>query len=565
MKRVAKISIVAIVLALFAMSFVVYDYLCINLPPTPHNYAAIAFPSDIVNNITEMDNTPVDNPISDAGATLGRVLFYDVDLSQNRTISCASCHIQQFSFSDTARFSVGFNGGLTGRNSMGLIHARFQKDSFFFWDNRAHSLEAQTLMPFQNPVEMGMTLQEVIDRVSIKPFYAGLFQTAFGTTTISADRISKALAQFIRSMNTFGSKYRQGVELSSGNPSIVPFPNFTPEENLGKDLFMDITRGNCQACHTRNIMVQQGSKNIGLDLVYTDNGVGAATGNHNKDGLFSVPSLMNVELTAPYMHDGRYKTLEEVIDFYSDSIKAHPNLDGFLREIIPGNPNPNNNTCDTCPPRRPHYSPQEKAALLAFLKTLTDTVITTDPRWSNPFCKTVVLPVIYSDPFYAKEILDQNEIVWTTVTEINAAYFEVEKSIDGQRFTAIARVKANGNSSVRHQYRILDSFPISGINYYRVRLIEFDGKTNLSKVLAVNNQHFQVSVYPNPAQDIISIQTNADLQGVSLFDAAGKSVRIIKGNIHSIPVQKLNSGMYFLKIKLNDGSIVNRQIMIKSK
>ena len=563
MKRLFRIFSMAALLAVFSMSFVIYDYLCVNLPSTPYDYAAIPFPSDIVNNITEMDNTPADNPITDAGATLGRVLFYDVDLSQNHTIACASCHIQEFSFSDTARFSVGFDGGLTRRNSMGLIHARFQKDSFFFWDNRAHSLEIQTLMPFQSPVEMGMTLQGIIDRVSAKPFYAGLFQSAFGTTTVSADRISKALAQFIRSMNTFGSKYRQGVELSTGNPSIVPFPNFTAEENLGKDLFMDITRGNCQACHTRNIMVQQGSKNIGLDLVYADNGVGEATGNHNKDGQFSVPSLINIELTAPYMHDGRYKTLEEVIDFYSDSIKAHPNLDGFLREIIPGNPNPNNNTCDTCPPRRPHYSAQEKAALLAFLKTLTDTSITTDPRWSNPFCKTVVLPVIYGEPFYARPLLSQNEIVWTTVTEINAATFDVERSVDGSRFVVIKRAAASGNSSLRHQYQALDSLPTAGINYYRIRLTEFDGKQHLSKILAVNNKQLQVSVYPNPVQDVIKIQSNATLQHITIVDAAGKNLLKLEGNIRSIPVQSLNAGIYLLKIQMTDGSFVCRQFVIR--
>ncbi|MFM9026905.1 MAG: T9SS type A sorting domain-containing protein [Bacteroidota bacterium] len=187
-----------------------------------------------------------------------------------------------------------------------------------------------------------------------------------------------------------------GASYSCANPDSESLQSFTPtgtrfsSRNLGKDLFMDITRGNCQACHTRNVMVQQGAQNIGLDSIYTDNGVGAASGRHAQDGKFSVPSLINIELTPPYMHDGRFRTLEQVIDFYSDSVKEHVNLSGFLREIIPGTINPNNNTCDTCPPRRPHFSPTEKAALVAFLKTLTDTLITTDPRWSNPFqeCST---------------------------------------------------------------------------------------------------------------------------------------------------------------------------------
>ena len=184
----------------------------------------------------------------------------------------------------------------------------------------------------------------LVARVSSKGYYGTLFQNAFGDATVTPDRISKAMAQFIRSMNTFGSKYRQGVDLTKGNPETTPFVNFTDQENLGKDLFMDITRGNCQACHTRNVMVQQGAQNIGLDLIYADNGVGAATGRKAQNGKFSVPSLINVALTAPYMHDGRFKTLEQVIDFYSDSIKEHVNLSGFLREIIPGTIDPNNNT-----------------------------------------------------------------------------------------------------------------------------------------------------------------------------------------------------------------------------
>lgn len=387
-----KNLVLAIIIVLGFSSFVAIKFGddCLNLPAVSYNYANISFPQDIINNLAEMDNMPGNNQTTDDGATLGRVLFYDVDLSKNRTISCASCHIQKFSFTDTARFSLGFNGQRTGRNSMGLIHARFQKDSAFFWDNRAATLEIQALEPIKSAVEMGLTLDTLIARVSAKSYYPPLFQAAFGTPDITTDRISKALAQFVRSMNTFGSKFRQGVNIITGNPEITPFPNFTAQENLGKDLFMDVRRGNCQACHTRNIMVPQGSKNIGLDLVYTDNGVGAVTGNVNKNGQFSVPSLINVELTAPYMHDGRYQTLEQVINFYSDSVKPHPQLDGFLREILPGTTDPNNNPCNTCPPRLIQYNDTEKAALLAFLKTLTDTIITTDVRWSNPFCKTPV-------------------------------------------------------------------------------------------------------------------------------------------------------------------------------
>jgi cytochrome c peroxidase len=384
-KRVLAVLVLAVGMCSYITRSI--DPSCIELPSSLYNYSNISFPVDIMNNITEMDNMPGNNPTTDAGATLGRVLFYDPDLSKNHKISCSSCHLQEFSFTDTARFSVGFEGRLTARNSMGLVHARFQKDSAFFWDNRAATLEIQVLEPIKSSIEMGLNLDTLIGRVAAKPFYPPLFRAAFGTETITTDRISKALAQFVRSINSFGSKFRQGVNSTNGNPESTPFTNFTAQENLGKNLFMDIRRGNCQACHTRNIMVPQGSKNIGLDLVYADNGVGAATGNVSKNGQFSVPSLINVELTAPYMHDGRYKTLEQVINFYSDSIKPHPQLDGFLREIIPGNSIPNNNPCNTCPPRKIQYTPEEKAALIAFLKTLKDTTLTKDPRWSSPFCE----------------------------------------------------------------------------------------------------------------------------------------------------------------------------------
>ena len=256
-----KNLVLAIIIVLGFSSFVAIKFGddCLNLPAVSYNYANISFPQDIINNLAEMDNMPGNNQTTDDGATLGRVLFYDVDLSKNRTISCASCHIQKFSFTDTARFSLGFNGQRTGRNSMGLIHARFQKDSAFFWDNRAATLEIQALEPIKSAVEMGLTLDTLIARVSAKSYYPPLFQAAFGTPDITTDRISKALAQFVRSMNTFGSKFRQGVNIITGNPEITPFPNFTAQENLGKDLFMDVRRGNCQACHTRNIRVPQGS------------------------------------------------------------------------------------------------------------------------------------------------------------------------------------------------------------------------------------------------------------------------------------------------------------------
>lgn len=380
-------------------AFTVYNYQCINLPTSLYNYANITFPDDVVNNLPDMDNMPASNPITNAGATLGRVLFYDVDLSRNHTISCSSCHKQQFSFADTAKFSVGWNGGHTKRNSMSLVHVRFHRDGAMFWDLRAATLEDQVLMPIQDTVEMGVTLDTLVTRVANKSFYPSLFQAAFGSPVVNAQKISLALAQFVRSINTFGSKYRVGVNTTNGNPSTTPFGNFTAQENLGKDLFMDVNRGNCQSCHTRNVFVPQGAQNNGLDLIYTDNGVGQTTGQPNKNGKFKVPTLINIAFTSPYMHDGRYKTLMQVVSFYSDSIKPHANLSHFLIDTITGLP------------RKPHYTLTEKRALVAFLKTLTDQTVLS-VKWKNPFCvvsnRVELEPVlsfnIFHNPISANEI-----------------------------------------------------------------------------------------------------------------------------------------------------------------
>ncbi len=558
----SKKFIIFIIILLSLMSFTVYDYLCINLPITPYNYANIEFPSDVVNNLSSMDNTPSNNPTTDAGATLGRVLFYDVDLSFNHTVSCSSCHIQEFSFTDTARFSEGFNGGLTGRNSMGLIHARFQKDSSFFWDNRAASLEIQTLMPIQNGVEMGLTLDTLVARVSGKSFYPNLFQSAFGDPAVSSDRISKALAQFIRSMNTFGSRFRSEIETTTGNPSIVHFPNFTAQENLGKDLFMDEKRGNCQACHTRNVMVPQGSKNIGLDLVYTDNGVGAAYNNPQKNGEFSVPSLINVALTAPYMHDGRFKTLEQVINHYSDSVKNHPILSGFLRDTFPGvpNPDPNNNPCNSCPPRKPHFSDTEKQALIAFLNTLTDTIITKDVRWSNPFCERSLLSVKFADPIKAYNISEGIEVIWGTATEINCDRFEVERSTDGVHFDKINQVQSVGNSSIYHLYKIQDRIPFTGINFYRIKEVDLDNKHTYSKIVTSDYNSSSVSVYPNPTKDYINIQSKILIKNIRILNASGKILKSINSPSKIVSLLEFPFGEYYLQIVDSNNQVYTRKI-----
>jgi cytochrome c peroxidase len=347
----------------------------LNLPSSPFNYANIALPAYLNSPpIQGQINTPADNPISDNGATLGRVLFYDKNLSANNTISCASCHKPELGFSDTALKSKGFNGGLTGRNSMALINARFYTPGSFFWDQRAATLEAQVITPIQDLVEMGMTLPALETKLSTLDYYPPLFKKAFGDGTINSDRISKALSQFVRSIVSYKSKYDAGRAAFPANPAPAPnavFPNFTAQENRGKELFLLPTSG-CAACHGTETFVAPTEKNNGIDMNTTDRGFGAVSNNTNQDATFKVTSLRNVELTAPYMHDGRFKTLEEVIDHYSSGVKNHPNLSPQMKL-------PNGQ------PRLLNLSAEDKAALVAFLKTLTDRTVATEVKYGNPF------------------------------------------------------------------------------------------------------------------------------------------------------------------------------------
>lgn len=345
------------------------------LPTTSFNYAAPVLPNSfLVNPILAQDNTPATNLTTDLGATLGRVLFYDKRLSTNQTVSCASCHQQANGFSDPRQFSVGFNGGLTGRNSMGLAHARWYQRRHFFWDERANTLEDQVLQPIQNSTEMGMTLDALTNRLAAEPFYTNLFAQTFGSTAVTSERISRALAQFVRSIVSVQSKYDTGV---SNN-----FANFTAQENLGRQIFLGQVgnpRATCAACHgTDNFVPGPALNNNGLEFPFVDLGVGGITGNPADNGKFKVPSLRNIELTAPYMHDGRFTNLEQVVEFYNSGVVDNPNLSPPMRAPTPPG----------APPGavlRLNLTTQQKAALVAFLKTLTDPNLATNEKYSDPF------------------------------------------------------------------------------------------------------------------------------------------------------------------------------------
>jgi cytochrome c peroxidase len=309
---------------------------------------------------------PANNPVTDAGATLGRVLFYDTRLSANNTVACGSCHVQKHAFTVPERFAKGFEGKAGDRNPMSLVNLRYYPRGRFFWDERAHTLEEQVLMPIQSKSEMGQDLTKLTELLAQDKQYPELFAKAFGQREVTRERMARAMAQFLRSLISYQSKYDAG--LARARSVREDFENFTAQENRGKSLFL----GRCASCH-----LPQGQEahffmtrplNNGLDADYkkTDGGVGDVTLSASELGLFKSPSLRNVEHTAPYMHDGRLATLEAVIDHYDRDVKPHPNLDGRVR-------------------RRQDFSAAEKAALVAFLKTLSDAKFLADPKFSDPF------------------------------------------------------------------------------------------------------------------------------------------------------------------------------------
>jgi len=344
------------------------------LPATALAYADAArnLPDYYINpaapgSVADTDNTPANNPITDAGATLGRVLFYDKRLSINNTTSCASCHQQARGFSDPRPLSVGFAGGQTARHSMGLSNARFYERGRFFWDERAATLEDQVLQPIQNEVEMGMTLTRLTAKLAATDFYPALFNAAFGTTDVTSDRISKALAQFVRSLSTYQSKYDTALAAGPGSVNTV----FTPLERQGLQLFGGPLAGpgpggaGCARCHEATAQIASQPRNNGLNATNTaDAGAGG--------GRFKVPSLRNIAVRGTFMHDGRFSSLAQVVEFYNSGVQANPNLDRALRDRN-GNP------------QRLNLNQTEKDALVAFMATLTDQNFLTDTKFGNPF------------------------------------------------------------------------------------------------------------------------------------------------------------------------------------
>ncbi len=343
------------------------------LPDQLFNYRQINIPT-YLQEALDSSNTPflpLLEELTDAGATLGRVLFHDKKLSANQSISCASCHQQASSFGASSALSPGLNGILTSRNTMPINHLAFAPGNPVFWDGRIQSIPEQVTMPIFHPEEMGMEESLLISRLEQTSYYAPLFTAAFGDAQISLSRIRDALTQFVVSMASFESRFDQMQE--SGNLNV-----FTEAEQQGWLLFQEA----CVACHIEGHFGTDSMFNIGLDMVYQDSGMAAWTGNPQHIGAFKSPTLRNIALTAPYMHNGRFQTLEEVVNFYSEEIVPHPNNHIATLLQLP------------LPFRGFRYNDTEKTALVAFLHTLTDTLLVSHEKWADPFLLSSAVPAL---------------------------------------------------------------------------------------------------------------------------------------------------------------------------
>lgn len=349
------------------------DYPIPTLPSPNFAYSGLAYPENWLENpaMNLFHVAAGDHAVTDAGATLGRVLFYDPSLSVDQSISCASCHQPAHGFADPSAVSSGVNGGVTHRNSMALINLAYTRS--LFWDGRENRLVEQVLQPIQHPVEMGMDLDALVLRLHDRPHYRALFADAFeGDSAVTADRLASALVQFLRTLPSFASRYDAG--LANG------FVDFTEQEAAGRALFFS-ARTRCNSCHLSlnfytpsELMVNGLSADYGAE---GDGGRAEVTGSSLDDGKFRVVSLRNIGLTAPYMHDGRFETLRDVVDFYSEGIQPHPQLNHRLSELGIG--------ANGQPPLEMALTDSEKDALVAFLHTLSDTTDYAHSPWGSPF------------------------------------------------------------------------------------------------------------------------------------------------------------------------------------
>ncbi|TCI93222.1 cytochrome-c peroxidase [Tenacibaculum sp. M341] len=305
---------------------------------------------------------PTDNPLTQEGVSLGKKLFFDKLLSKDNTVSCASCHNPAKAFTDNSQFSEGVNGTVGVRNSMPLFNLAWNFDERFAWDGKEFGLEKQALEPVTNHLEMNSDWQEVVNKLQQDAEYPKLFRQAFGNVEITSDLVTKAIAQFERTLISSNSKFDRFLR---GEVSL------TPEEQNGFNVFMDEARGDCFHCHGSDknpLWTDNKFHNNGLDATFSDLGLGAVTGDPNDNGKFRSPSLRNLAFTAPYMHDGRFATLDEVINHYSEGLKFSSTIDPLMKQVDRGGV---------------QLSDTDKADLKAFLLSLTDNDFINNPSFQE--------------------------------------------------------------------------------------------------------------------------------------------------------------------------------------
>lgn len=365
-----------IVYLLVASSAIACKDVVNEVPDTPFSTTPYAFSFNKI--VLPPPRVPKDNPLTKEGVQLGRMLFYDPILSADSSQSCASCHNQKDAFTDNGRqFSTGIRGTLGSRNAMSIVNLMWHLDGFF-WDGRSDALKHLALIPIEDPTEMDETIGNVMTKLNRSPMYQEAFKKAYGTVAIEEETIGKALEQFMLTMVSGNSKFDRVVMLKT--------EEFTVQERTGQTIFnheatpineeLDPKNpknfgGDCFHCHGNSLFMSRSYMSNGLPNV-TDLGRGAANGNSRDNFKFKTPTLRNIEMTAPYMHDGRFSTLEEVVQHYlSDMTNATANLGDepnmhALRDSV-------------------YLSEEHKAALVAFLKTLTDDDFLTNEAYSNPF------------------------------------------------------------------------------------------------------------------------------------------------------------------------------------
>ncbi len=303
--------------------------------------------------------SPRNNPLTVEGVTLGRRLFYDPILSGDSTQACGSCHLQDHAFGDSRQFSEGIHGVKGSRHAPTIVNPGWIPETF--WDGRADGLEGQALQPVPNQIEMDLPWSQAVERLRRHPEYPDLFCAAFGSSHIDSTHVVMAIAQFERTFISANSKYDRVV--------LYQTESFTPEEQRGYDIFRT-ERGDCFHCHVEPLFATSTNfNNTGLDSVIIDKGRGLVTGNPADDGKFKPSTLRNIAESPPYMHDGRFFTLREVIDHYNLGFHDGPDVDPLIRARLSRSP----------------LTEQEITDLIAFLETLTDTDFLYNPAFSNPF------------------------------------------------------------------------------------------------------------------------------------------------------------------------------------